>query len=803
MLKNYFKIALRNITQQKGYVLINVLGLSIGIACSILIFLFISYELSYDNYHEKSDRIYRMYIDGKIAGDEIQGSYTAPALAPTIKRTFPEIEDACRLDNWSETVIDYEGEKFIEDYFVLADSSFFNIFSFPLINGDPKKALTQPYTAVVNETTSKKIFGDIDPIGKMIKVSSDTNYYQITGVMKDIPENSHFSCNIVASITSRGKDFETIWLMNNYDTYLLLNEGATKKQVEDKIPALLEKNVGPALEEWTGIPFKEFLEKGNRYAYYLQDLADIHLNTDIIHDLKPNHDKKYIYIFSVVAIMILIIASINYMNLATARSANRSKEVGIRKVSGSSKTMLIKQFLTESILLALISILIALIIVLYTLPSFSNLIQIPLDFSTIHNIYLIPAVLILAVIIGLFSGSYPSFYLSAFKPTEVLYGKLRSGMKNGKIRSILVIIQFAISILLITGTIIMYKQTSYMVNKDLGFNKEQLLVIRGARKIGNQIKSFKAEIKNLPGVVASSHSTMVPGFTNNHNSYNIEGRPKDELYAFNSNWADLDFIKVYGIELVEGKLFDEETNPNSMHCIVNESAIKDFNIKDPFNTNILFEEGKSYKIIGIVEDFHTESLHQKVSPFAFFPQTERSSWGYITVKLSPDNITETIKQIENTWNEFTNNEMMLYFFMDKNFEKMYGQEKTNSKLSVIFAVFAIIIACLGLLGLTSFTTEQRTKEIGIRKAMGSSVSSIFYLITKDILKLILIASAIAIPASIYLFKNWLNNFHYRINLTPTDFIWGVLITTTVAILSISILAIRAANTNPATALRYE
>lgn len=803
MFKNYLKIAIRNIIQQKGYVAINVIGLSIGIACSILIFLFISYELSYDKYHEKSDRIYRMYIDGKIAGDEIQGAYTAPAIAPAMKRTFPEIEDACRYDNWKEVVISYNGDNFIEEYFAMADSSFFTIFSFPLIKGDPKKALTLPYTAVINETTAHKIFGEIDPIGKLIKISSDTTFYQITGVMKDIPENTHFSCNIVASITSRGKDFETIWAMNNYDTYLLLKEGATQKQVEAKIPEMVAQNIGPMLEEFIGIPFDEFLKKGNRYAFYLQPLTDIHLNTNIQHDLKPNHDKKYIYIFSVVGLMILIIASINYMNLATARSANRSKEVGIRKVSGSTKGMLIKQFLTESVLMVLISILVALLTVFYTLPAFSNLIQTPLSFNTINNIYLIPIILIVAIIIGFFSGSYPSFYLSAFKPTEVLYGKLKSGMKNGKIRSILVVSQFAISILLITGTIIMYKQTKYMVNKDLGFDKEQLMVIRGASKLKNQIKSFKEEINKIPGVLASTQSTMVPGYTNNNNSYRIDGRPKDELYTFNSNWADLDFTNVYKIELIDGKLFDEETNANTQQCIVNESAIKDFNIKDPFNTNIVYFNDKLFKIIGIVKDFHTESLHQKVSPFVFFPQTDRSNWGYISIKLSSDNASKTIKQIEKKWNEFTNNEMMLYFFMDESFEQMYNQEQTNSKLSILFALFAIIIACMGLFGLTSFTTEQRTKEIGIRKALGSSIGSIFYMITKDIVKLILIASAIAIPVSFFFFRNWLNNFHYRINLSPVDFIWGVLITAIIAILSISLLAINAANKNPANALRYE
>lgn len=806
MFKNYFKIAIRNIIRQKGYIFINVLGLSIGIACSILIFLFINYELSFDKYHEKSDRIYRIYIDGKIAGQEIQGAYTSSPLASTLKSTFPEVEDASRMSNWPETVIKYKENNFIEEAFIMADSSFFNIFSFPLIQGDPKHALTKPYTVVISESTANKIFGNKNPMGELLRVSSDTNYYEITGIMKDIPENTHFNCNMVASLITRGNWEETEWLNNNYITYLLLKEGATKEVVENKIPELLKERVGPLIEQFIGISFDDFLAKGNRYAYYLQPLTDIHLNTTIKHDLKPSHDKKYVFIFSIVGLMIIVIASINYMNLATARSASRSKEVGIRKVAGSSKRMLIKQFLSESILLTLISVLIALLLVFYLLPPFSNTIHIPLSFDVLYDWYLIPAILLVSIFIGVLAGSYPSFYLSSFKPTEVLYGKLKSGVKNGKIRSMLVVSQFIISIILITGTIIMFKQTSYMINKNLGFDKEQLFVIRRVHTLRTQIKSFKDEINKLPGVIASTHSTMVPGHENNNISYLINGRPKDELYPMSTNWADADFLKVYNIKMKEGSFFNEETNSTTLNCILNQAAIKDFNIDDPFNTQIqsFIEDGTAdYNIVGVVNNFHIKSLHEKVSPFIFLPQNENTNWGYITIRLSSENIAKTIKQIEDTWKEFTNNEIMLSFFMDKEFEQMYNQEKTNSKLSVLFAIFAVIIASLGLFGLTSFTTEQRTKEIGIRKALGSSVTNIFYLISKDILKLVLIASVFAIPLSFYLFSNWLNNFYFRIKLSPFDFIWGVIFTAIISIITISYLALRAANTNPAKSLRYE
>ncbi len=806
MFKNYLKIAIRNIIRQKGYIFINVLGLSIGIACSILIFLFINYELSFDKYHEKSDRIYRVYIDGKIAGQEIQGAYTSSPLASTLKSSFPEVEDACRMEKWNETVVRYKESNFIEEAFLMADSSFFNIFSFPLLQGNPKNALAKPYTVVISESAANKIFSNTDPVGELIRIGSDTSYYEVTGIMKDIPENTHFNCNMVASIITRGNWEETDWLSNNYSTYLLLKEGTTEEQVESKIPGLLKERVGPLIEQFIGVTFDDFLAKGNRYAYYLQALTDIHLNTTIKHDLKPTHDKKYVFIFSIVGFMIIIIASINYMNLATARSASRSKEVGIRKVAGSSKVMLIKQFLSESILLTLISILIALLLVFYLLPPFSNTIHIPLNFEVLNNWYLIPGVLILSIIIGVLAGSYPSFYLSSFKPTEVLYGKLKSGVKNGKIRSTLVVSQFIISIILITGTIIMFKQTSYMINKNLGFDKEQLFVIRRVHTLRTQIKSFKDEINKLPGVIASTHSTMVPGYENNNNSYLINGRPKDELYPMSTNWADADFLKVYNIKLKEGAFLNNETNSNTLNCIVNESTLKDFHIDDPFNTKIeqFTDDGTiEYNIIGIVKDFHIKSLHEKVTPFIFLPQNEDTNWGYITIRMSSNDIARTVKQIEDTWKEFTNNEIMLSFFMDKEFEQMYNQEKTNSKLSVLFAIFAVIIASLGLFGLTSFTTEQRTKEIGIRKALGSSVTNIFYLISKDILKLVLIASVFAVPVSFYLFSNWLNNFYFRIKLSPVDFIWGVIFTAIISILTISYLALRAANMNPSTSLRYE
>jgi putative ABC transport system permease protein len=787
------------------------MGLAIGIASSMLIAIYIFSELSYDQHHEKKDRIYRVYLDGKINNQEILGAYTPSPMAFTVKDKFPEVDEAVRINAWDETIIRYEDRTFVEDAFIAADSTFFKVFTSPLIKGNPNTALTKPHTVVITESTARKIFGNQPAMGKSIKVGSHETYHEVTGIMKDMPTTSHFDCNMVGSFVTSDRSSQGNWLSNNLATYLLLAENTTAEQVEDKFPELLREHAGPILEEFLGLSFDEFLEKGNRYAYHLQSLTDIHLNPEIEGGMKPPHDKKYIYIFSVVALMLIVIAAINYMNLSTARASSRAKEVGLRKVAGSNKRMLISQFLTESVIMTLMALILAVIIVQVLLPYFNNLINTSLTLNYIDQWYYIPVLLALALLIGLLAGSYPAFYLAAFRPTSVLSGDVKSGARNKRIRSILVVSQFVISAALILGTIVISRQTTYMLNKDLGFEKENLIVIRRLGILEDQIGTFKAEVNKIPGVVNSSHSTMVPGHPNNNNAYQLESQPRDETYVFDTNWADEDFLEVYGIEMASGRFFGEDLSKDQHTCIVNQKSLEDYPIKDPNSERIMRpagngEEGmrlESHQIIGVVKDFHIYSLHRPMTPYLILPETEDRQWGYLSVKLTPDNMSQTIGQIEKTWKKFANNDPMLYFFMDNEYASLYKEEQRSSRLAISFAILTIFIASLGLFGLTSFTAEQRTKEIGIRKAMGSSVTGIVQMIAKETLRLILIALVVSWPIAYYFLVNWLNNYPYRVSLQPLDFIGTLLIIVLVAFITISYQTIRAARKNPAHSLRYE
>jgi putative ABC transport system permease protein len=565
--------------------------------------------------------------------------------------------------------------------------------------------------------------------------------------------------------------------------------------------------VGPEIQKYMGISLEDFLSKGNKYKYYLQPLTGIHLNPAVQQSAKAPNDPKYLLIFGSIAFLIILIASINFMNLSTAQSSRRAKEVGIKKVSGSSRSMLIWQFFSESIILTFLSLLIAIVIIKLSIPFFNNLLQADLEFDFFASWITIPALIILSILVGVLAGSYPAFYLSSFSPNAVLKGTLKNSMKNGKLRGILVVLQFTISIMLIIGTIIMFHQINYMVNKDLGFNKEQLIVIRRAEAIGKRINTFKEAIGRIPGVLKVSASTAVPGNNNNNNGYMIEGRG-GETFLLGTAWVDYDFLETYGMKLESGRDFDKSRSTDKDACIVNERAIKQFDISSPFSTRFINPSDDPSKpdylaIIGVVKDFHFESLRSQISPYIFKFKQEDTNWGYISIRLSSSTPKGTIAEIEKIWKEFTANDPMQYFFMDKDFERLYKEEKQSANLAVLFTFLAILIASLGLFGLTSFTVEQRTKEMGVRKAMGATVSSLFVLISKEIVLLVCFATLIAWPIVYFISKNWLQNYSYRINIPLMDFLLGFIIAITIALITISYRTIKSAMVNPSESLRYE
>jgi putative ABC transport system permease protein len=806
MFNKLIRHSLSSFKRQRAYIIINILGLSIGIACSLLIALYVINEASYDQYNVKKDRIFRTILNGKIGGQEVTTSSSPAIMGPTMLKEFPEIEDFLRMNGRGPTVIEYNKQTFTEDHVVEADSSFFNFFSIPVLNGDVKNLLNAPHKVVLSESTAKKIFGDDNPIDKQIKIGSDTLRFIVTGVMADIPQNSHFEANVLSSFMTNPRSKEPVWMNNSFSTYFLLKPNSSYKTVDAKYPELLQKYVGPEIQQYTGISLNDFIAQGNKYRFYLQDLSDIHLNTSIQQDFKASVDPKYLRIFGSIAILIVLIASINFMNLSTAQASRRAKEVGVKKVAGSTRSMLISQFLTESFILSFIALIVSIIFIKATLPYFNNLLGAKLELSLFGKWFTVPVLILFSVFVGFLAGSYPALFLSSFSPYEVLKGSVKNSMQNGRLRRVLVVFQFAVSILLIVGTMVMYRQIKYMLNKDLGFNKEQLIVINRAEALGTKMKSFKETVKNIPGVINISSSTALPGRTNNNNGYMMEGR-KDETFLMATSWVDYNFLDTYGMTLASGRFFNESYSADRGACIINESAQKDFRVMDIEKTRFMEprDSGKvNYlQVIGVVKNFNYESLRNPIGPYILKFQNDNMLWGYITVRLSSKNYTKTINEIENKWKEYVSNNPLQYYFLDADFELMYKQEKQNAQMAVIFSILAIFIAALGLFGLTSFTVEQRTKEIGVRKAMGSSLAGIYLVISKEIIVLVSVSALIAWPVVYYWAGKWLENFYYKISLGFFTLVLGLVIAMGIAILTISYRILRAARVNPAQSLKYE
>jgi putative ABC transport system permease protein len=806
MIQNIIRHSIRSFKRQRVYVIINILGLSIGIACSLLIAVYVINEAGFDNYHVKKDRIYRTILDGKIGGQEVVTTSSPPVMGPTLLKEFPEIEDFLRMTGSGPTVIEYNNITFTEEHLIQADSSFFNFFSIPVLKGDQQNLLNAPRKVVLSESTTRKIFGDENPIDKTIKIGNDSIRYTVTGVMSDIPGNTHFEANIITSFMTNRNSKNPTWMSNNLSTYLLLKPNTSPASVDKKFPGLLVKYVGPELQQYLGVSMEDFEKQGNRYRFFLQNLRDIHLDTSVQQEFKAASDPKYLIIFGSIAILIVVIAAINFMNLSTAQASKRAKEVGIKKIGGSTRGMLIVQFLSESIILSFIALIFAIIIIKASLPYFNNLLSSDLVLNLFSPWFTIPLLLLFSVFVGLLAGSYPAFFLSSFSPYEVLKGSVKNSMKNGSLRRVLVVFQFAVSILLIIGMIIMYSQINYMLNKDVGFNKEQLLVINRAGALGTRMKTFKNTVKEIPGVINISSSTAIPGRTNNVNGYRIEGR-NDESLVLTTAWVDYNFLDTYGMSLVSGRFFDESYTSDQNACLVNEAAIKNFDITDVVNTRF-FQPGDSgkndyFQILGVVKNFNFASLRNPIEPYILKFQNDGMLWGYVTVKISASNYTATISQIESVWKNFMANDPLQYYFLDEDFEQMYSQEKQNAQMAVIFSILAVFIAALGLFGLTSFTVELRTKEIGVRKAMGSSVAGIYFQMSKEVILLVSVSALISWPVIYYIAGKWLENFYYRINPGVFSFIAGLSIALGIALFTISFKVLQAARVNPAQSLKYE
>ena len=800
MFRNYLKIAFRNLLKYKAYSFINIFGLAVGITACIMILLYVNDELSYDKYNLKAKQIYRVCSRAVVQGRELNMAVSPAPLGAAFVSDFPEVIQYARLMPNANMLIRYKNNVFNETRFFWADSTIFNIFTMPFILGDPKTALNQPNTVVLTESLAKKYFGNENPLNKIMKFEDGTPY-KVTGVTKDCPSNSHLHFDIFASMASIQAGKSNSWLNDNLYTYIVLKKDASASALKKKFPGLVRKYAGPQVYQGLGILFDEWQKKGNAYGFFLQPLTSIHLHSNLDEEVEPNSNIRYVYIFSIIALFILLIACINFMNLSTARSLTRSKEVGVRKVLGSKKSQLIKQFLIESFLLTFIAVLIAVILAEIFLPSFDNLAEKNLHTNYFHSLYAMPALLITIIVVGLISGSYPAFFLSSFQPSKILKGKT-TGTKGSWLRSGLVIFQFSISIILLTGTMIIYNQIKYIQEADLGFNKENVLVIQRAWALGTHTGTFKNELLKDPHILNASNTNDLPGRQYSTTVFKLENAPISQQYLMELITTDENYAKTMDIEIAKGRYFSKENPADSSAVVINESAAKTFNMKDPVGRRIIFVgQNMTCTIIGVVKDFHLASLHEKIGPLVIYPR--RGLTAYLPIRISSNNMSQTISLIKDEWKKFVPDKPFEYFFLDEDLNRLYNSEQKTGEILTSFSLLAIFIACMGLFGLAAFTTERRTKEIGIRKVLGASVLGVIFILSKDFTKWVLLSNIIAWPVAYYFMNKWLQDFAYRIEINWLLFIIAGLLTLVIALLTISIQSIRAAMANPVKSLRYE
>ncbi|MGE5796256.1 MAG: ABC transporter permease [Ignavibacteria bacterium] len=802
MLKSYFKIAFRNLIRFKAYSLINIFGLAIGIAACIIILLFVTDEVSFDKHNEKAERIYRVHTRGKLLGNELNMAVSPAPLGETMVNDFPEVTASARIFYTPNMLIRYKDNVFNETRFFWADSSILDIFTIRFIQGDPKTALDQPHTVILTESLTEKYFGNEDPMDKIINMEDGTPY-TIKGVIENCPPNSHFRYDMFASLSSwGGNERNDFWVSNNFYTYILLKEGTSATGLQKKLPEFARKYAGPQLQQLLGITFDEALARGYNYEFIMQPLVNIHLNSHLDYEIEPNSDIRYVYIFSVIALFILFIACINFMNLSTARSSIRSKEVGIRKVLGSSKARLVLQFLAESTLLTFFSVLIAIVLVEIFLPSFGTLAGKELRTGYFDNFLVIPALVITIIIVGTIAGTYPAFFLSSFQPVKVLKGGAGAVSRNW-LRSGLVIFQFTITIVLFICTFIVAGQMKYIQEKNLGFDKEHVLVIQRAWTLENQVQAFKDELMKNTDIISVSNTDNLPGRNFNQTVFKPEDAPLSQQYPLATMGTDYDFAKTLGLKVLDGRFFSKEISTDTTAVVLNEEAVKFMELIDPLGKRLILpgQNNPPITIVGILRDFHYESLRQKIRPLAVF--INKGGTQFLAVRIKPHKVSQSVHFIQGQYKKFVPDKPFEYFFLDDDFNNLYQSEQKTGQIFSAFSILAIFIACLGLLGLTAFTVERRIKEIGIRKVLGASVSKIIFLIAKEFLKWIIIANLIAWPIAYYFMNNWLENFAYRAGITLWSFIYSGVIALIIALLTVSSQIIKAAASNPVEALRYE
>jgi putative ABC transport system permease protein len=810
MLRNYFKTALRNLWKNKGFSAINIVGLAIGLATCLLILIFVMDELSYDRFNAKADRIYRLDGEIKFGGNHFILAVAPAPAGPTVLREYPEVVKEMRFRNNGGRLIKKGNQNIKEESVVMADSTLFDVFSLPMIAGDPHTALKESRSVVLTEKMARKYFDGTNIVGRTLMVN-DSVPYKVTGVIKDIPAQSHFHFDIFLSLTEsqEARRSDDAWLSNNFNTYLVLREGTDVKKFEAKMNrGVITQHVAPLVHEAVNISMEDFVKSGNMVQFLLTPLTSIHLHSNKTAELGGNGNIQYVYIFSAIAAFILLIACVNFMNLSTARSANRAKEVGIRKVLGSLRGNLIRQFIMESVLISFIAMVLAVGLAYALLPVFNQLSSKQMEIGLFVRPWLIPSMLGLVLIVGFLAGSYPAFFLSAFRPILVLKGGMAAGFKNSWLRNSLVVFQFFISICLIVGTAVIYRQLAYIRSRELGFSREQVMVIYNPYVMGDQARTFREKLLNLPGVQGVTLTGYLPT-SDNRNDDAIFMSPDLDIKKSVSmqTWpVDDQYIPVLGMKMAAGRNFSKDLLTDSTAVIVNEAAVRLMQGRKPLESklyeidDIKTKKVKEYRIIGVVKDFNFNSLRQNVTPVALFLQRD---YGRMALRVSSTKIHQLAGQIETEWRRMAPSQPFAYSFMDEEFNNIYRTEQQMGGISLSFSMLAILIACLGLFGLTAYAAEQRIREIGIRKVLGASVTGIIRLLSRDFLRLVVVAMVLAFPLSWWGMHLWLQDFAYRITIGWEIFVVAGVISVGIALVTVSFQAVRAALANPVKSLRSE
>lgn len=810
MITNYLKVAFRNLVKYKVFSFINVLGLATGVAVCLLVMLYFSDELSWDRQYPGSENIYRIGLHGKLGDQELTDPITPIPMAQALITDVPGVVSATKMFVTGFPVFRYKDKVFSEEGFTMVDSNFLNVFEIPLLRGDPNTVLRNPGQLLITESIVRKYFGDEDPIGKVMN-SDRRNDYTVAGIIADLPRNTHFSSrNIfltVSGVQGRGQD---VWVNNNVMTYVRVQPGVTQQDLAGHMPELVQKYVAPQVERFMGINFQRFLDTGGIWDYYVEPLTDIHLKALGSMKIEPGGDYNWLILFSIVGIFLLIIAIINFINMATARSLYRAREVGLRKTIGASRGQLITQFLTESVIMAILATVAGVLIAQLALPIFTEFTRKPLNIPYLSDTWFIPGMLFMAIIIGLIAGIYPALVMANFDPVKVLKGSFHRSRSAVVLRKVLVIFQFSVSIVLLIGTLVVRGQLSYVMHKELGFNKKGILVVQKTDDLATQAPTFKEQLRQLPGVVAVTGSQNVLAIQDHENitPYGIQGEDVNQQHLVWQKNVDHDFADVYQLKMKLGRWFTREFPTDSGAIILNEAAVKAFGLDDPLATILVHSDGperamRQLPVIGVVKDFHFETLHEPIKPLVFTmfggPYIGRSQ----SIRYDTDNFPTLLASVENKWKAFSDNQAFEYYNYDQAFDDLYQSDIQTRTLFSVFAVLAVFVASLGLYGLAAFNAVQRTREIGIRKALGASSANIVMLLGKEIMNLVVASALVATPIAWYLMRGWLDGFAYRINLSPTPFFYAALTAIMVALLTVTYQSVKAATGDPVRALKYE